>query len=157
MDNKKYIVKRFAENPFSRDLKDALILCDTDTLEPYCDIDFGERLVKEGDVLDNTQFETRLLSKRIKHVVVGDNVFMRNRDRAWDRCYVGTVESVTFDEDDFYLKSMAKVKDIRLSGQGKFFKKPKPTIKERVFCLNDISIVEWLSATITIKCPHCGR
>lgn len=153
-EKKKYIVKRFGVNPFSKNLKGDLIICDGETLEPFCDIEFGEEHVKDGDILMEGSFEARWCSKRIKHVVVGDTVHTRTKDGI-EHDYIGTVESVTFDEDDFYLKSMVKVKDIRLSEQGKFFKVEEPKITEKTFALNDLCIASWITATI--KCPHCGR
>lgn len=154
-EKKKYIVKRFDESPFIKGDKDALIICDNDTMEPFCSIGCGEKYVKEGDILTNDNFEAYFVNRRIKNVVVGDDVNMRLEGPHFNRDYIGTVDSVAFDDHDFYTKSIVKVKDIRLSEQGKIFERKRPVVTEREFILNDLSIVHWISATI--KCPCCGR
>lgn len=157
-EKRKFIVKRVDESPFIKDDKDVLIICDNDTLEPFCSIGYGEEYVKEGDILTNENFEAQFTNKRIKNVVVGDTVNMRFEGNRFDRSYIGTVDSVVFDEDDLYTKSIAKIKDIRLSEQGKLLKRKKPVVTEREFILNDLNIVHWVSATIKRPlCPCCGR
>lgn len=149
MENeKRYIVKLFEVNPFSKDLKNSLVLCDVKTMDPFCDIESGMGSVKEGDILGKNDFTARYVSKKAKHLVAGDTI------QTEDRMYHGVISSIEWNEYDFY-SSKVNVKDLHLSPQGVLFEDAKQSASENTFELREISPISWISATI--KCPQCGR
>lgn len=146
---KQFVVKRFDVNPFCASLKDALVLCDAETQEPIHDIEFGSKLVKEGDILMEGSFTIKWCSTNPKHLVPGDVV--QTKDCMFD----GTIVSIDWNEHYTY-ESIIKVKDFRLSRQGEMFQEAAPSPgTEKTFTLRDVVPLGRYSATI--PCPCCGR
>ena len=146
---KQYVVKRFEFSPFSKSLENQLILCDLETGEPFADIEYGEKLVKEGDVISEEGFTVRATSMKVKHLVAGDIVFTE------DMMYQGRITSIVWDEWDTY-SSVVTLEDIELSPQGRMFEHTIVSFpKTMLTSLRKITVRPWISATI--PCPCCGR
>ncbi len=146
---KQYIVKRFPVNPFSADMKDALVLCDKETMEPFCDIESGSERVKEGDVLDEGSFKVHEVSKKTKHITAGDIVLTK------DMMMQGRVDRMEADEYDFYSSTVHLV-DCGLSRQGKLFEHTMSSVPVTMALpLREVTPRYWITATI--PCPCCGR
>lgn len=73
---KSYIVKKVNQSPFNQDDlgKDAFVLIDIESNDIYAEIDEIPWYIKIDDILNDDDFEIRVISKRSKHLVVGDSV-----------------------------------------------------------------------------------
>jgi len=155
---KQYIVKRYAQSPFSADdaFKDVLILVDQETGEPFCGIEYGDdKHVKEGDILKEGSFEAKWTSKRAKHIVVGDTVQFK-LNSTLRGAYEGRIESIkeVTDGDDYFQNVLTLV-DCKRSPTGEFFKAKALDSTTMDIKLKDVEAKPWIVASI--PCPHCGR
>lgn len=155
---KQYIVKRYAQSPFSADdaFKDALILVDQETGEPFCGIEYGDdKHVKEGDILNEGSFTAKFSGKRAKHIVVGDTVQF-SLTNGLSGAYEGRVESIKEVPDgDDYLENMLTLVDCKRSAVGEFFKVKELDSTVMDIQLRKVQAKPWITASI--PCPCCGK
>jgi hypothetical protein len=95
-----YIVRFFKENPFdkSEHAQNVQVLCDGETGEPFGVLETDLNL--EGQIILSNQMESSWVSKKSKHIVVGDFVVFGEYDK-----YEGVVSDIVDNPDNYYMDS----------------------------------------------------